>query len=287
MTDVRSLSGYPLPVGGPLPAGMAEAIAALRAATRFEGESGTDRSAVGAGINPAGYDAQVRTPPAGDGTGRFRPESRGVGSGDISGPDHGNRGANSVRYTVHQVGTDRRALSRDNVGETRLEVGRAKALVLGLGRIASSKFATNLALACALLFSVSFSVVMPALMTDDAPPMLIWGLVVRTPVIAAEQPATFRFAFEYRKRADCWPPHGHGDLEIAIWQANAKGGLDKMADLGKMKAKADPMENQRESSVMLPALPAGHYLMQWSAVYTCSGIKHAPLDGPLVPFEVK
>lgn len=128
---------------------------------------------------------------------------------------------------------------------------------------------------------------MPALLTDDAPPMMIWGLVVRTPVIPADQPATFRFAFEYRKRADCWPPHGHGDVDVAIWQANAKGGLDKVADIGKIKGRADPKENHRESSFDFPALPAGHYLMQWSTVYTCSGIKYAPLEGPLVPFDAR
>lgn len=97
----------------------------------------------------------------------------------------------------------------------------------------------------------------------------------------------FHFAFEYRKRLDCWPPLGEADVDVAIWQTDELNRLTKVVDIGRLKGRANPKDTYRESSFHFPALPVGNYLMQWSSIYTCSGIKYPPIDGPLVPFEIR
>ena len=121
---------------------------------------------------------------------------------------------------------------------------------------------------------------------DDRLPIDIRNIHVITPKLKSGQP--FVYEFDYDKRKECHPPKGAGEVSYRVWLKDSVGTYNHFLWVDPSTISyADPEVHHRETTVDMPRLVPGQYMMQYRARYVCEGAsKILEFDGPLMPFEI-
>ena len=124
-----------------------------------------------------------------------------------------------------------------------------------------------------------------AIMYDDRPAMVVSNVrIISKQIKSGEQ---FVYEFDYDKRTECYPPKGTGEVTYRIWFEDA-GAFERFHVVDPSTISyADPAMHHRRTTVTIPPLMPGHYMMQWRVYFVCKGAsKPQSWDGALMPFDV-
>lgn len=156
-----------------------------------------------------------------------------------------------------------------------------------------SRGASNLALAAALAFSVSFSIVAnPITFTyDDRAAFIAWDFKILKGMVHPGE--AVRYSYSYALRADCSPPDGDGEIFTSLW-FDPQGGehYTESIQLPSIHKVLTPVSRSyEETSQVIPKTTApGKYLLQYTATFNCknSSPQRNPIieRGPLLPVLV-
>lgn len=124
-----------------------------------------------------------------------------------------------------------------------------------------------------------------AILYDDRPAMVVSNL--RTISTQVKQGDPFIYQFDYDKRVECYPPKGKGEVTYRIWFED-NGAFERYHVVDPVTISyADPALHHRVTTVTIPVLPPGKYMMQWRVNFICAGAsKPQSWDGAMMPFEV-